>query len=267
MWINCIENWHSLWYYERMERYKIVIQYDGSNFCGFQVQPEKRTVQGELEKTLSFLLQEDVKIYASGRTDAGVSAEAQVAHFDTEKEFAERKMLSSINALLPSDVAVTSLEQVSMDFDARFSAKKKTYQYRFYVSKYELPLYSKIAFRVNDYIDVSKMRDATKYIVGTHDFRSFVARKSGKTDFVRTVYDAKIIKIDDTLFAFEITGNGFLYNMVRILFGTLLMIGYGQRKPEDMKKIIEAKDRAMAGKTMSAHALLLKKVEYDTEKI
>ncbi len=267
MWINCIENWHSLWYYERMERYKIVIQYDGSGFCGFQVQPEKRTVQGELEKTLSFLLQEDVKIYASGRTDAGVSAEAQVAHFDTEKEFAERKMLSSINALLQKDVAVTSLNHVSMDFDARFSAKKKTYQYRFYVSKYELPLYSKIALRVNDYIDVSKMQEATKYIIGTHDFRSFVARKSGKTDFVRTVYDAKIIKIDDTLFAFEITGNGFLYNMVRILFGTLLMIGYGQRKPEDMKKIIEAKDRAMAGKTMSAHALLLKNVEYDTKKI
>lgn len=248
-----------------MDRYKIVMQYDGENFKGFQVQPEKRTVQGELERVLTSLLKENVKIYASGRTDSGVSAKAQVAHFDTECTFDEKKMLSSINAFLPEDIAITSLEKVTDEFDARFSAKRKTYQYRFYVSKFELPLYKKTALRVNDYVDIEKMKEGAKYIIGTHDFRSFVASKSGKTDFVRTVYDAKIVKHDDTLYAFEITGNGFLYNMVRILFGTLLMIGYGKRKPEDMEKIIKQEDRQMAGKTMPAHALLLKSVDYETE--
>ncbi len=244
-----------------MNRIKIVMQYDGKDFCGFQVQPNKRTVQGELESVLSFLMKQPVKIYASGRTDAGVSAEAQVAHFDTEKNVNENALLGSLNALLPADLAVTELKQVGEDFDARFSVKKKTYHYKFYVSRFELPLLSG-ALRINDYADVDLMNQACKFLVGTHDFRSFVARKSGKTDFVRTIYDAKIVSLGGGLFALEICGNGFLYNMVRIIFGTLLNVAYKKIKPEQIKDIIEAKDRKIAGKTMPASALLMKKVEY-----
>lgn len=246
-----------------MERFKLIVQYDGTDFSGFQVQPEKRTVQGELEKVLEFLMQEKVRIYASGRTDTGVSAFAQVCHFDTEKKIDAKKLEVSLNGLLPSDIAVPKVEKVGMDFDSRFTAKKKTYQFRFYVSRYELPLLERQAVRINDYADVSKMNKACEFLIGTYDFSSFVAAKSGKTDFVRTIYDAKIVEIGDGIFAFEVTGNGFLYNMVRIIFGTLLKVGYGKMKPEEMKDVIDAKDRKRAGKTMPAKGLLMKSVVYD----
>ncbi len=132
----------------------------------------------------------------------------------------------------------------------------------FYVSRYNLPLLAEKALRINDYADIEKMNEAAKYFVGTHDFSSFVARKSGKTDFVRTIYDAKIVKVVGDLYAFEITGNGFLYNMVRIAFGTILLVGYGKIQPSEIKTIIEAKNRQRAGKTMPAFALLMKSVEY-----
>lgn len=246
-----------------MERFKLIIQYDGKNFSGFQVQPEKRTIQGELEKVLAFLVGEEVRIYASGRTDTGVSAFAQVCHFDTEKNIDAKKLEVSLNGLLPDDIAVLSAKKVGMDFDSRFTAKRKTYQFRFYVSRYELPLLEYQAVRINDYADVLKMNEACKFFVGTHDFSSFVAAKSGKTDFVRTIYDAKIVEIGDGIFAFEVTGNGFLYNMVRIMFGTLLKVAYKKANPEDIKLIIDAKDRKKAGKTMPAKGLVLKNVIYE----
>ena len=246
-----------------MERFKLVVQYDGTLFSGFQIQPEKRTVQGELEKVLEFLVGEKVRIYASGRTDAGVSAFAQVCHFDTEKKVDAKKLEVSLNGLLPADVAVISAEKVGEDFDSRFTAKKKTYQFRFYVSRYELPLLERQAVRINDYADISRMKQACKFLIGTYDFSSFVAAKSGKTDFVRTIYDAKIVEVGDGIFAFEITGNGFLYNMVRIIFGTLLKIAYKKAEPSDIKTIIDAKDRSKAGKTMPAKGLVMKNVVYD----
>lgn len=245
-----------------MERYKLVIQYDGKNFCGFQIQPNKRTVQGEVEKALEFLLKERVKIYASGRTDAEVSALAQVAHFDTEKCVDEKKLEASLNAILPEDIAIISVQKVDNSFDARFSVKRKTYEYRFYISRYELPLLKRRALRINDYADISLMKEACKFLLGEHNFKSFVARKSGKTDFVRTIYSADIVKLDDGMFALEITGNGFLYNMVRIIFGTLIQVGYKKIEPSKVKDIIDAKDRTKAGKTMPAFALVLKNVEY-----
>ena len=250
-------------YYVNMERVKIVIQYDGKNFSGFQVQPEKRTIQGEIEKVLEFLFKEKIKIYASGRTDAGVSAIGQVAHFDVDKVDSIKALESSLNALLPEDIAITKAEIVDDSFDARFSVKRKTYQYRFYVSKYTLPLFENIATRINDYADIKLMNNACAYMIGTFDFSSFVARKSGKTDFTRTIYESKIVEIGDGLFAFEVTGNGFLYNMVRILFGTLVNVAYKKIKPEEIKSIIESKNRAKAGKTMPSKALILKKVDYD----
>ena len=260
--VKCVEISIILWYYFFMERIKLVVQYNGKDFCGWQVQPNKRTVEGELEKVLEFLLKEKVKTFASGRTDAGVSSYGQVVHFDTEQEINLNKFHTSLNGLLPSDVAIVSCEKVDESFDARFSVKKKTYQYRFYISRFELPLFEDFALRVNDYIDIEKMKKACEFFIGTHDFGSFVSRKSGKTDFVRTIYESKIVELGDGLFAFEVTGNGFLYNMVRIMFGTILKAGANQIEPKDIEDILKGKNRALAGKTMPPKALVMKKVEY-----
>lgn len=245
-----------------MNRVKIVIAYNGKNFSGFQIQPEKRTIQEEIEKVLKFLLKEEIRIYASGRTDAGVSALGQVAHFDTKENIDEKKLINSLNALLPEDIQICEVKKVDENFDARFSAKRKTYRYLFYVSKFKHPIFDEFATRINDYADINLMSDACKYLIGTFDFKSFVSQKSGKTDFVRTIFDAKIIALENGIFAFEITGNGFLYNMVRIIFGTLVKVGYKKIQPEDIMKIIEFQDRSKAGKTMPAKSLFLKKVEY-----
>lgn len=245
-----------------MNRYKMIIEYDGSNFAGYQVQPEKRTIQGEIEKVLEFLLKESVKTYASGRTDAGVSALGQVAHFDTEQNLPEKKFMSSMNALLPEDIAIVDFCKAKDGFDARFSAKQKTYQYRFYISRFSRPLFARSALRINDYADLNLMKKACSEFIGTFDFASFVSKKSGKTDFVRTIFDAKIVELGNGVYAFEITGNGFLYNMVRIIFGTILAVGYGKIDVSQIKNILEGKCRSLAGKTMPAFPLVLKDVQY-----
>ncbi len=242
----------------------MTIMYDGKGYSGFQVQPNGKTIQGEIERALTLLFKKDIKIYASGRTDAGVSALAQVAHFDLEEKIDEKKLKSSLNAKLDG-IAITKIVQADGSFDARFNVKRKTYQYLFYVSRDELPLYSGRAVRINDYADIKLMNEACKFLIGKHDFKSFVARKSGKTDFVRTIFDAKIVSLIGDIYALEITGDGFLYNMVRIIFGTLVNIGYGKLPPEKMADIIRAEDRKFAGKTYPAEALYLKNVAYSDE--
>ncbi len=245
-----------------MSRVRIKIEYDGKNFSGFQLQPNKRTVQGEIERVLEFLFKKKIRIFASGRTDAGVSAFGQIAHFDIDEDVVEKKLFSSLNALLPEDISINELSKTSDDFDARFSAKKKTYAYLFYVSRHERPLFRDRAVRINDYADISLMREGCKFLIGTFDFKSFVSKKSGKTDFVRTIFDAKIVELGQGLFAFEITGNGFLYNMVRIIFGTLVQVAYKKIKPSEVHSIILSQNRSKAGRTMPPYALFLKNVEY-----
>ena len=243
-------------------RIKIKLMYDGANFSGFQLQPNRRTIQGELETALQVYFKQKIKTFASGRTDAGVSAMGQVVHFDVDADFDKKRFLSGVNAILPNDIAVTDAEVASADFDARFCVKKKTYRYYFYISKYPLPLFSWAA-RINDYADIDSMRRGCKYLLGTHDFTSFVSKKTDKTDFVRTIFNADIIEVSDGLYALEISGNGFLYNMVRIIFGTLVEVGYKKRSPEDIEQIILAKNRCRAGKTYGARALVLHNVEYN----
>lgn len=246
-----------------MERIKLTIEYDGSNFSGYQIQPDKRTIQGEIEKALESLYGQKVETFASGRTDAGVHAYGAVLHFDPPKELKNPKIKESMNALLPEDVKIMKLEKVSSDFDARFSSKKKTYVYKFYLSAFERPLLRNHALMVDDRVDVEAMNKACKYLVGEHDFRSFVARKSGKTNFVRTIYSAKIEKTAENEYQFIISGNGFLYNMVRIIMGTLINIGLKRNEIEDMQKIILAKDRTKAGKTVKSCGLYLLSVDYE----
>lgn len=243
-------------------RIKLVIEYDGLNFSGWQEQDGQRTIQGELEKVLEKVTGQTVTLYASGRTDAGVSAKGQVAHFDIDNfKFNKFSFLGSVNFFLPDEIAVKEAEVVSDSFDARFTVKKKTYRYYFYISRFNRPLYKRF-LRVNDNVSVELMKEACKYLIGEHDFKSFVARKSGKTNFVRTIYNADIINLGSGLYAFEITGNGFLYNMVRIIMGTLIKIGSGKVQPTDMIKIIQQQSRAGAGKTVSGLPLCLEHVDY-----
>lgn len=243
---------------------KLVIEYDGKNYSGWQKQDGAVTIEGELTRVIESVVGMPVVLYASGRTDAGVSARGQVAHFEVPDSFKFNKFsfLGSVNHFLPDDIMVKDACTVDDEFDARFSAKKKTYRYYFYISRFEQPRY-KNYLRVNDNADVLLMRQALGYLVGEHDFKSFVARKSGKTNFVRTIFAASIVNVEDNLYYLEITGNGFLYNMVRIIMGTLIKIGTRKCEPSFMKDIIDGKERALAGKTVGGLPLVLWSVEYD----
>ncbi len=245
-----------------MNKILLEFEYVGTNFAGFQVQPNKRTVQGVMEELLSELLREPVKIYASGRTDAGVHSLGQVAHFETEKNVTCGQLLNNLNKQLPPDISVKRVEFTDPNFDARFSTKVKTYVYKFYLSRYPRAIYNGRALRVNDNVKIEPMQDACKFLVGEHNFESFVARKSGKTNFVRTIYSAEIYRENEDLFCFKISGNGFLYNMVRIIMGTLIEVGAGRKQPEDIKSIIQAQNRALAGKTVTPEGLYMHSVKY-----
>lgn len=242
-------------------RYKLEISYDGSNYFGFQVQPGKDTIQLRLEHAFEIVYRKHVDIVASGRTDAGVSALCQVCHFDVDEAINEKKDMGYINSLLPKDIRVLDISKVSEDFHARKGAKQKTYMYYFYVGK-EVPIYERFATNIGYLLDIDAMREACKYIKGEHDFTSFCASNTAVKDKTRTIYDIDIVPMEENLYKMEVTGNGFLYNMVRIIMGTLVSVGLKKIKASDIKKIIESKDRGKSGKTMPAKGLYLKKVVY-----
>lgn len=242
-------------------RYKLTISYDGSNYFGFQVQPNKDTIQARLEGAMEQVYGEHIDIVASGRTDAGVSALSQVCHFDTDKEVDTRRNVGYLNSLLPKDIRVLAIEEASETFHARKGAKKKTYVYYFYAGR-EIPIYEKMATNIGRELDIEAMKKAGEYLVGTHDFSAFCASNTGVVDKVRTVYSLEILPAQENLYKMEITGSGFLYNMVRIIMGTLVSVGMGKLTPSDMPKIISGLDRSKAGKTMPAKGLCLKKVMY-----
>lgn len=244
-----------------MANIKIIVQYNGRNYSGWQVQENKATIQGNLQTAIFACTGETVEVIGSGRTDAGVGAFAQVANFVLSQDFEPGKLARAINAHLPADISVLSAEVVDDSFNARFSAKSKTYHYYFYVSRNRKALFDEFALQIKQ-ASVLDMQEACKHIVGTHNFRSFVARNSGKNNFERTVLSAKIVDLGDDLFRLEISGTGFLYNMVRIIMGTLILIGEGKRKPDAMRDIILAQDRTKAGKTVDPIGLKLYRVEY-----
>lgn len=244
-----------------MKNYKIIISYVGKNYSGWQIQDGKDTIEGRLMSAIKAVSGEDVVVYGSGRTDAGVRAIGQVASFCMQKEFEPSKLVLALNNHLPSDISVLNAQVVADDFNARFSAKTKTYEYYFYVSPYRNAIFDQFALQVKR-ADIQKMQQACKFLIGEQDFKSFVAQNSGKTNFVRTVHSAQIEQIEGDLHKFIICGNGFLYNMVRIIMGTLIAVGEGKFQPNDVKQIIAAKDRTKAGKTVPAIGLCLAKVEY-----
>jgi len=239
------------------------ITYDGKDFCGWQKQPEKRSVQENIENAIFLAFKKHVLLEGSGRTDSGVHALGQIASFEIEGNLNTKTLPRAINFYLPEDVRVLEAWEVPAEFNARFSAKEKTYIYKFYASRFEYPLKRGRELRVNDYVDIGLMERSLKYLIGEKDFKAFCAKKSGKTNFVRTITSAKINRISNFEFELEISGNGFLYNMVRIIMGTLLAVGYKTWPPEKIKEVIASEDRANAGKTMPSYALYLKEVKYN----
>lgn len=246
-------------------RIKCTVSYDGSRFNGYQIQPNSRTVQGELEKALAKMhKRKRVQVVASGRTDAGVHAVGQVIHFDTNLNLPPSKWPIALNALLPDDISVKNAVLVNEDFHARFSAQKKEYRYRLYQSSCRDVFRRNYAYHFPYRLKVQEMKEAVHYLIGTHDFTSFCSAKTESENKIRTIYEADIWEEDDEMI-FCFVGSGFLYNMVRILVGTLLEVGEGKRKPGELKQILEAKDRRFAGKTVPGNGLYLWKVYYDDE--
>jgi tRNA pseudouridine38-40 synthase len=245
-----------------MQRYKCTISYDGTQFSGYQIQPGKRTIQGEVEAALSKLHKgEHIKISASGRTDAGVHAKGQVIHFDSALAIPTEKWEIALNSILPDDIAVIRVEKVADSFHARFDAIGKEYRYYVHLSPKRDPFKRHYAYQFPYPLDYVAMKEALKYLIGTHDFTSFCSAKTEIEDKVRTIEEIEFFQERDLL-VFRFIGNGFLYNMVRILTGTLLEVGSGDRSPYSIPEILEKKDRKFAGKTAPAHGLYLWKVFY-----
>ncbi len=248
---------------EELQRYKAVISYDGSAFSGFQIQPNGRTIQAELEKALAKMHKHHtVKIVGSGRTDAGVHARGQVIHFDSPLQIPTEKWKKGLNALLSDDLVMMDIEKVSSDFHARFDASHKTYKYRVYTQKTRDPFRHHFATHYPFSLDLDQVKLAANHLVGTYDFTSFCSAKAEVLNKVRTVSEIKVENKGDEVI-FTITGNGFLHNMVRIIVGTLLEVGSGKRKASDMLGILQGRDRQLAGKTAPPQGLYLWQVEYN----
>lgn len=245
-------------------RYLMTFSYDGSRFKGYQKQLKERTIQGEIEKALKTINgRKSVNIYSSGRTDAGVHAYNQKAHFDLNMNITVDKLKSAINSLTADDIFVKELQVVSDDFHARFDVKAKEYIYVINMGEYD-PIRKDYIYQCNRKLDVVEMQRALKYLEGTHDFKSFTKTCNEKNDYVRTIVQTNLFR--DIKNVNEITisflGTGFLRYQVRNMVGTLLEIGEGKRKSEDIIDILNAKDRRRAGKTASPVGLYLKDVLY-----
>jgi tRNA pseudouridine38-40 synthase len=244
-----------------MRNIKLTIEYDGKDFNGWQKQPNKLNIQGTIEKAIESITGEEVVLNASGRTDAGVHALGQVANFKTNSNIPIEKMAIAINSRLKKSIVIKDAEEVDERFHSRLNCKRKTYRYVINNSKQGTAIYRNLEYHVSNNIDIDKMSKAVKYFEGEHDFKAFKASGTSSKSSVRTIYEAKVYKEGDRIFI-ELTGNGFLYNMVRIISGTLLEVGLGKIQPEEITGIIETGKRENAGKTLPAHGLYLVEVNY-----
>ena len=244
-----------------MRNIKLVIEYDGKSFNGWQKQPNKLNIQGEIEKAIGEITGEEIELIASGRTDAGVHSLGQVANFKTNSKIDIEKFPYAINSKLKKSIVIKSAEEVPERFHSRYSVHSKTYRYTINNSKFGTALYRDMEYHFPIKLDENKMQEAAKYFEGEHDFKAFKASGTSSKSSVRIIYKAVIKRQDDRVII-ELTGNGFLYNMVRIIAGTLVDVGIGKIEPEEIKNIIEEKDRKKAGKTLPARGLCLLEVQY-----
>ena len=244
-----------------MKRIKLVAAYDGTNYHGSQIQNNSETIEGVLKTELSSLLNEEINLIGASRTDAGVHARGNVFVFDTESRIPPEKFTYALNARLPEDIRIQDSCEVPLSFHPRHQDTVKTYEYRVLNRKLPLPEYRLYAHFTYENLILEKMNEACKYFLGEHDFASFCAAGSKVESTVREIYDLKVQK-EGELLTISVTGNGFLYNMVRIIAGTLLKVGGGQILPEDIPEIIRGKNRSLAGPTAPAKGLTLVKICY-----
>ena len=244
-----------------MKRIMLTISYDGTNYCGWQRQKNGDTVQGELEKACTKLFKTPIESTGASRTDAGVHALGQRAVIDVETTIPTEKVPLALNPLLPDDIVVTKAEDVDFEFNPRFKAKEKTYEYRIYNAPFRNPIYRHMSEYVREKLDVEKMQTAAGYFVGEHDFKGFCSAGGSAKTTVRTIYSAEVEQKENFI-VIRVRGNGFLYNMVRIIAGTLIYVGIGKIDPLKMGEIIESGDRTKAGKTAGPSGLTLVKIVY-----
>ncbi|RXZ82817.1 tRNA pseudouridine(38-40) synthase TruA [Paenibacillaceae bacterium] len=239
----------------------MTVSYDGTAYYGFQTQPAGRTVQDEVERAIGKLTGEQVKIHGSGRTDAGVHAYGQVFHFHTASPIPVERWALAMNTWLPDDIIIRHAEEVPLAFHARRAAIRKTYRYSIRLGPTPDVFRRRYEFHHYSPLMIEPMREALTYLIGEHDFTSFTSIRSTKKSHVRTIYEAYAVEEDGVLHTY-FTGNGFLYNMVRVIMGTLMRIGEGKAAASDIPNILAARDRSLAGPKAMAHGLTLMRVEY-----
>ncbi len=245
-----------------MRNIKLTIEYDGKDFNGWQKQPNKLNIQGTIEQAIKNITGEEVELNASGRTDAGVHALGQVANFKTNSQIPIEKFAIAINSRLKKSIIIINAEEVDERFHSRLTCKRKTYRYIINNSIEGSAIYRNLETHIPQKLDISKMEKALKYFEGEHDFKAFKASGTSSKNSVRTIYKTNIYKENNRIYI-ELTGNGFLYNMVRIIVGTLVEVGLGKIEPEKIQDIIKSKKRENAGKTLPPNGLYLVNVEYN----
>lgn len=265
------------------KRFKLIVAYDGTNYCGWQVQPGVPTIEGELNKALTKLTGEEIQVIGASRTDAGVHACGNVAVFDSVTPIPGERLLFALNSCLPEDIRIIDSRQVVDDFHPRYCDTRKTYEYHIHTGRILLPIRRLYSHWLPRHLDVVAMNEAGQYLVGTHDFKSFCAARTQVKTTVRTVLGIAVEQQENNLCMAEtdigqrtgssdtgfsqdiiirVEGEGFLYNMVRIISGTLIKVGLHDWPPEYVKEILESRDRTRAGETVPAKGLFLKKIEY-----
>ncbi|RJP23525.1 MAG: tRNA pseudouridine(38-40) synthase TruA [Candidatus Abyssobacteria bacterium SURF_5] len=252
-----------------MHTIRLDLQYDGSEYAGWQIQENAVTVQELVERALSMILRERIRVSGASRTDSGVHALGQVAAFTTESEIPMEKLRRSLNGILPPDIRLTDAREVEAGFAPRY-AREKTYRYAFALGAYLSPFQRRYAWHIHEPLDLEAMQAAANYLVGEHDFSSFVAAGGGEKGHVRTIHgisfgEGGILNScvgNEGLFHFDITANGFLYKMARNIIGTLVEAGRGKLPAQSMAAILEARDRGLAGPTAPAQGLCLVSVKY-----
>ena len=248
-----------------MKRFKLTVAYDGTAFCGYQYQPELPTIEGFVNDALSGLLREDIITIGASRTDAGVHAYGNVAVFDSKTTIPAEKLALALNTKLPDSIRIMDSVEVTSFFHPRRNVLDKTYEYHINTARIPFPTDRLYSYNVKHTLDIKAMKRAASFIEGRHDFTSFCSAKTDKEDKVRTVFQ---IDVEETIrngLIIRVRGDGFLYNMVRIIAGTLVKVGEGKITPEDVPAILERKDRGHLGITLPAKGLFLMGIRYKEE--
>lgn len=244
------------------KRIKLVVAYEGTNYHGWQLQPNAVTIEGVLNEALSGLLGESITVIGASRTDSGVHSCGNVAVFDTETRIPAEKISYALNQRLPADIVVQSSCEVTSDFHPRHCSSVKTYEYRILNREFPLPMLRRDTYFYYNRLDEGNMQRAADYLIGEHDFKSFCSPATSAETTVRTIYSLDV-KRDGELIAIRISGNGFLYNMVRIIAGTLIQVGAGAKEPGEIPDMLLKCDRCAAGPTAPAHGLTMLGIEYE----